>query len=234
MLAISPNICLQTAAQHWAGFPIDANGWAFNKQRHSLASKQDSRKPWTHPNPPPTPPPDRPGPLGPPRPPVPTPPPSPHNYGSSVDQQPSLLACGAGPLGCPYPEPPPSPGPRRPGPVNPSPNVPTPPPSPRRAISNWDSLHDPNLVALFVECLRLATCADDLFEACLCISGLELAGMPKASKRQISIDVAIEKDTVSAIDMAVPKAAECPKEYLPSPSLQVNLSREKDLASVTW
>jgi hypothetical protein len=227
MLAISPNIRLQTAAQHWTGLPIDSNGWAFNEQRRSLASKQTPRKPWALPNPPrpPTPNP-QPGPL-PPRPLVPTPPPSPRSYGSSVDQEPPMLACGADPLVCPYPAPPPSPGPRRPGPVTPRPNVPTPPPSPRRAISSWDSLYDPNLVVLFVECLRLATCADDLFEACLCISSLEPAGTSKASKRQISIDGAIDKHSVSAIDMAVPQAAECPKEYLPSSPLRVHLSCEK-------
>ncbi|KAH8157058.1 hypothetical protein CIB48_g11188 [Xylaria polymorpha] len=43
-----------------------------------------------------------------------------------------------GSLQCPYPNPPPSPGPRRPGPVHPRPNVPTPPPSPRRSMGTND------------------------------------------------------------------------------------------------
>ncbi|KAI1748782.1 hypothetical protein F4782DRAFT_534064 [Xylaria castorea] len=106
-------------------------------------------KPIALPNPPrpPTPGPPRPAPI-PPQPPVPTPPPSPHNSlvcRSSPQQQPAIPASVSGPgfNQCPYPNPPPSPGPRRPGPVHPRPNVPTPPPSPRRSITASTANDDP-------------------------------------------------------------------------------------------
>lgn len=84
-----------------------------------------------------------------PRPPIPTPPPSPRNANplivcsnslSSPQQlSPTLASVSVpGSLQCPYPNPPPSPGPRRPGPVHPRPNVPTPPPSPRRSMGTND------------------------------------------------------------------------------------------------
>ncbi|KAI0455807.1 hypothetical protein F5B21DRAFT_503094 [Xylaria acuta] len=105
-------------------------------------------KPIALPNPPrpPTPGPPRPYPPIPPQPPVPTPPPSPHNLDSLIvlssslsnpQQLPPIPVAVSEPgfHQCPYPNPPPSPGPRRPGPVNPRPNVPTPPPSPRRSIT---------------------------------------------------------------------------------------------------
>ncbi|KAI1736340.1 hypothetical protein F4680DRAFT_264991 [Xylaria scruposa] len=128
----------------------------FNKQQTydsrspNLGSSKIQSRPIALPNPPrpPTPgPPPRPEP-NPPVPPVPTPPPSPHTSlicSSSPQQLPPILISGSEPgfNQCPYPNPPPSPGPRRPGPVNPRPNVPTPPPSPRRSVTVPTGEQDP-------------------------------------------------------------------------------------------
>ncbi|TRX88958.1 hypothetical protein FHL15_010186 [Xylaria flabelliformis] len=129
----------------------------FNKQQPydsrspNLGSSHKIRsKPTALPNPPrpPTPgPPPRPAPI-PPQPPVPTPPPSPHSslISRSIPQQlpPIPISLPEPEFNqCPYPNPPPSPGPRRPGPVNPRPNVPTPPPSPRRSIAVSPANEDP-------------------------------------------------------------------------------------------
>ncbi|KAI0185510.1 hypothetical protein EV127DRAFT_412096 [Xylaria flabelliformis] len=118
--------------------------------RNFGSSNKIRSKPIALPNPPrpPTPgPPPRPAPI-PPRPPVPTPPPSPHSsffYHSNPQQLPPtpISVSEPGFNQCPYPNPPPSPGPRRPGPVNPRPNVPTPPPSPRRSITVSPANEDP-------------------------------------------------------------------------------------------
>ncbi|KAI0393078.1 hypothetical protein F5Y17DRAFT_329693 [Xylariaceae sp. FL0594] len=175
MLALSPNTCLQAEAQLWANLSLGANEKCLDNQIHSLAFKPDARKPWACPVPPrpDTPNLPRPGPLVP-IPSVPTPPPSPRRRAWNARRE--LLSTrarriGADPLVCPYPQPPPSPGPRRPGPLNPPPNVPSPPPSPppSRSIVGYDDglPYDPSLVALFVTGLYLVTCAERLLEACL-------------------------------------------------------------------
>jgi hypothetical protein len=116
----------------------DDLGGQQRSQTHDTCLPDPPRPPT--PGPPPRPPPH------PPRPPVPSPPPSPYSFVSSLRKsivfgitslasQPFTISFLLWtPVSCPSPVRPPTPGPR-PGPLNPRPNVPTPPPSPRRQAS---------------------------------------------------------------------------------------------------
>ncbi|KAI0428005.1 hypothetical protein F5Y09DRAFT_12649 [Xylaria sp. FL1042] len=166
MFMISPHSHLQTAIQPLGALPktIAGQQHLYKNQSTRIDSFETLTKPTAFPNPPrpPTPGPPRPFPPVPPHPPGPTPPPTPppsvgYVLFYRVGPQLSILVSGSEPSQCPYPVPPPSPGPRRPGPVGPRPDVPTPPPSPRRSINPWSFSTASSLVDLALACLSLAT-----------------------------------------------------------------------------
>ncbi|KAI1351054.1 hypothetical protein F5Y01DRAFT_132394 [Xylaria sp. FL0043] len=162
MFMISPHSQHQTAAQPLDAFlkTIVGKQQLGNNDSVDIDSSKTPANPTAFPNPPrpPTPGPPRPHPPVPRPPPGPTPPPSPryllfYNDGPQL----SILVSPAEPFRCPYPNPPPSPGPRRPGPIRPRPDVPTPPPSPRRSVNPWDFSTISSLTDLALACLTLAT-----------------------------------------------------------------------------
>lgn len=218
MSVLSPCTSLEKVAQHLDTLPTTTVHKHIDNYNRRPSTAESLTKPIAFPNPPrpPTPGPIRPHPVGP-RPSVPTPPPSPRNYplfhsvlGHDQDQDEllieAILACPNSHLfiSCPYPAPPPSPGPRRPGPLNPRPNVPTPPPSPRRSITitgpDMDFLE---LVDLVVQCLFLTLCPRDNDEARVVRMMTETyASHAAASGRLSNRDTERDRDQ----DAPVPKA----------------------------
>ncbi|KAI1816103.1 hypothetical protein GGS20DRAFT_583765 [Poronia punctata] len=221
LVMLSPKIHPQTGIQSPGSLPItNADGLtvACGGTGHSLISRKSRGKPLALPNPPrpPTPGPPRPSPVGP-RPSVPTPPPSPRNSTTSVSQGPiSIVAPRGEPIVFPYPAPPPSPGPRRPGPVNPRPDVPTPPPSPRRAVSIWGLADMLSLGNFALQSLHLSQCASRISQMDHDASTTRPGRKVEAVEWHRKSTVDPSDDRISKIDIAASKVSRHPTDDMSS------------------